>query len=678
MVLCAAAACSDDDDAGSGPDSGGEPDGGPPSGVDCTAAAAAVVDCARVADVVAVRQVTHQGGATELDLRLDDACGGTLPASYAECLDVPDGAAVAARTLDAGHTLLLVAAPADAAAHEALLAAVAAFVAARPPAERIAVQLWGDSVGQLADFTTDRARTLALVEGGLLAATPAASPVAAATALALARATVESVSGVADLGLRSVVVLAPGAARPSAVAGPSIVVWVDAAPAELADAAELASGTLDATAAAGTVAVGVCAMDRVTVAVPGAGTAKVFDLIPPLEEAKMGSCDAGAAARGERPALQRVELIFTPAERAIHDANVAALSREEFTVSVRLGPGVDPAPATAHLRGHGSLRCERKSYGVNLVGPEPRHFAPGAAGDEFLLIAMCLDDGYVHQVTANRLLATLDLMPLRSELVELVLDGQSRGVYLLMEKPGEAMIEDHARPRALLRRRTDMKGNEPDLRFVAPGAESSVAAYDDLLATARAHSGEALVTEMSRRMDLDQYLRWVAANSVLLNGDFVDEVWFLATERGGAPGEYFTIAAWDTDGILSSCHNDGLYAMPDPHGILYCAEGLLELALLADPVFYRRFVDHVEAVLAVLTEEAFDASLDATAARLLPFFQDAPIRSASVELWETGPVGGFAEAEAIIQDEIDDLRDDFRARRVILEQRIAAYRSAFP
>lgn len=128
---------------------------------------------------------------------------------------------------------------------------------------------------------------------------------------------------------------------------------------------------------------------------------------------------------GIRPYPDVIEFSFTEQQRPIHDARKAARSKQDFDLSVRLWPDGPAVPATAHLRGKGSLGCERSSYTLDLDTGTPRYLLPDSATDEFYLLSMCLDDRYVRAHTVYRLLGNLGLFPLAFRFVELRLDGAS-------------------------------------------------------------------------------------------------------------------------------------------------------------------------------------------------------------------------------------------------------------
>lgn len=145
-----------------------------------------------------------------------------------------------------------------------------------------------------------------------------------------------------------------------------------------------------------------------------------------------------AAGEPELPA--RLRFAFSREQRAIHDRRVAQLDRSPFDLALGLAPDEAPIRARAHLRGRGSLAdCARKSNTVKL--DEPWHLFPDVRDDEFHLISMCEDEGYVQLHTASQILAGFDLFPFGYRFVELEIDHGSAGVS----------PDREGRPRALAR-----------------------------------------------------------------------------------------------------------------------------------------------------------------------------------------------------------------------------------
>jgi hypothetical protein len=264
----------------------------------------------------------------------------------------------------------------------------------------------------------------------------------------------------------------------------------------------------------------------------------------------------------------------------------------------------------------------------------------------------------------------------------LTLAGEARGAYLVLEEPDEAALRTQARVRSVIRRRNDAERARPEVKHSVGDPAAALAEYKGLVELARGLRGEALLEGLERAMDLDGYLRWVALMTLLENGDYVDEVLFVATDATDARGEvvpYFHAVGWDPDDLYSACHHGGRDAIPDPAGLLYCAEADFDEVIFADASVYRRYVEVLEDLIQRLTPEAFDAVLEQVWGLLWPLLSQDEVRGAMVEFLEDYPEGATQEgARAVIQGALDELSTKHRARRELLQTRISAWREAHP
>ena len=80
--------------------------------------------------------------------------------------------------------------------------------------------------------------------------------------------------------------------------------------------------------------------------------------------------------------------------------------------------------------------------------------------------------------------------------------------------------------------------------------------YDEIARVAKSCKEEECYRELSRVVDMDAYLRWLSFNSLIKMGDYVDEVWFYASdETRDEFGIFFQLQAWDLDDAFQECHN---------------------------------------------------------------------------------------------------------------------------
>ncbi|GMV39565.1 MAG: hypothetical protein AMXMBFR64_12810 [Myxococcales bacterium] len=571
------------------------PDAGPPDALPSDVDAAPFVPTGSCDDgtvrVLRVAPWPGRGLQITLELRTPEGAPATEGEAISARLLSPGGeheAVIKKAWQTGGITGVIVVPSPDAATHAARVAAARAFVAALPERERVA--LWAASVPVtlLAELTDEKAH----LDARLAALAPSAGSAPAGPQLSGIRQALVAAEGAYGPPSRHLVIVDADAGDPDAL--PLVAIqtsWL--LPGE--DGASLAADLV--ARRYGIVRVGAC---------PGAAKGEVLTLEldgtpcalkapAPIDHMTEEPCDPAAAALDDYPFPATIELSFTATERAAWQARKQANSKEDFRTSVRLGAG-SPIAATAHLRGHTSLSCDRRNYNVNLDGGDERRLAPGAATDKFYLISMCKDVGYFNQTFAARLLAPLGVFNLQWRYVRLVEDGVDRGAYLLLEQPDEGLVQDHVDLAAIIRRRFDPEDQPEDVKLAKAGNAKALAAYEAVVDIAQKAPLDELEQRLGEVLDVDAYLRWLAFMTFMVNGDYVDEVYFYGAEEAGHV--YFRILNWDPDDLFSPCHHGSKFAYKDPAGILYCSEGKIDEAVLRSPALYGRFVQHLEQVMA--------------------------------------------------------------------------------
>ncbi len=389
-------------------------------------------------------------------------------------------------------------------------------------------------------------------------------------------------------------------------------------------------------------------------------------------------CDPQDAAGDTFPFGDTVSFSLEGSEQALYDAYHAARSKDEFALSIGLGPS-EAIAASAHFRGQSSLKCERKPYSVNLQGSGLRRLWPTGADDEFYLVSLCLDRRYFRQIVSNKLMAREGLFPIDQRLVRLVLNGIDQGAYLLMEKPVDTLRRDRTAVAAVVRRRLDADNKAPEVQWPGAVQDASqvLSVYQQLSGLIDSEPPASLEASISERLDLDGYLRWLAFNTLFQSGDYVDEAYFYASPELDTPGQlYWRHHGWDSDDLFQECHHQGRFAHEDPHGLLYCAEGDLDRALLVSPSLYRRFVDVLEDLMMQrFTDEVVGAALDQTREELFEIFSEESTCAAMVEVRATHPeVVDCETLQEVIALDMANFLAEVQARRQSLAERIRTYR----
>lgn len=616
-------------------------------------------------DLGLMRAVSWPGGGSELTVfaRTSDTPRSTTDLSGLFTLSLGDASepSFSARrsVLPPGYTGILVDVPSTNSDQRELEQELLAFIETRPTEESIGLFLRRESVDQLASFTSDRERLRRAI-GRISTLGSVTTPMPMPAAMQYALAETLSVGGKGPSVMRALVLATLEPTSPIASAIP-VLHGLDRASLDLQELADNDIYKIAICAPSGALDLSVRNSNLL-------GDLQVPLPTTPTEDQQL-PCSQNSIASEERSYPDRLELLFTASQREAYESRVSALSTDDFDLSVRVGDnGV--AIASAHLRGKGTLGCERKSYTLRFDGPG-RQFFPESHTDEFYLLSMCADERYVEQYSANQLMAELGLFSLKFRYIELLLDSEQKGVYLMLEKAREEIVRDSSRVRSVMRRRFDVPDDLFEVKYTE-GDSSPEASY------ARVIEGAARLED---HLDLEQYLRFLATMSAFKNGDYIDEIWIRGTETlnvNAMVDSYFSMMAWDNDDLFSECHYSGQHAFVDPHELAYCAEADIDARLLSDPIMYERFVDILEKLLTDdLTPERFDQALQATSTAIMPFLDRPGLSAALVRLVDDNPAAvDPQEAKRDVREHLDSLASSYRARRDLLLARIQSYRES--
>jgi hypothetical protein len=586
------------------------------------------------------------------DAWIEPPSGLTVPANVAK----PDA--------QPGITAVLVVPAADKSAHAERLTAAAALINALPAGESVILLVARAEPVLLAERSVDRAHA----GKRLLEIAPEAGRSAAAV-IDPARELLADCGGKAGPLYRSLVVVGDAAAD-----DPPLAVSQTFAMKETGSPGPAATKVIAEMAArrAAIVRIGACPGLDADAPIKLHVGDSITELIAPepMDHLLTASCDPDAAARDDYPFPSEINLSFTAAERAVYDQLYATSSNELFTTSVTLGLGA-PIPTEAHFHGAGSLACERKSITIHLDGPR-RRLMPEVADDRFFLISMCLDNRYFGQVWGERLMASLGLFPSRLRYVRLRIDGENKGVYLMVQRPEDVLRTDDAGVVSVIRRRYDIKGEPAEVKYPdePPASDAALATYNELASIATTAPVADIAPQLDARMDLDAYLRWVALNSLLHNGDYIDEAFFYASAEDNA--WFHRVMGWDLDDLFEDCHAGGADAIADPCGLTYCMEAQIDQALVRSPEVYQRYLVALGAVLEALPPEKLASTMNAVRDDLWDVLDDDETSAALTEMVKENPGAvSLSVARADIGSHMDTMLAAAVARHAQLKNKLA-------
>jgi hypothetical protein len=397
---------------------------------------------------------------------------------------------------------------------------------------------------------------------------------------------------------------------------------------------------------------------------------------------KAPQCNARDIAEGRVRGSNRIDLLLSSEAQFIYEArkSLADLriikafkpAKRAFPATLRLNGERDSLKAIINIRGAGTLSCKRRSFGVELTKGQRARLFPNSDVNRFNLLSLCKDATLIKTHLGASIFRHLGLFPLQFRYVEVMINGKSNGIYLATEHPVSA-ISRAAQPIGLLRRGYEVEAGGP----LETGPDA-IREFQQVLDNFKNGTMQEQ-NEAEEQLGLDRYLLWLAVNSMLLNGDYLDELWLLATagiSSSGTQSTIFSAFAWDFDALFTECHQMGKAAVKDPHGLLYCAESDIARIIVSRPELYDRYVKALEAATQALDNVAFDRFVERSLQAIEPFADNREMVAITYQLDQRSGDGKIPSSlRNELQAAAKSTTGEFSRRRQELLERIENYRS---
>jgi spore coat protein H len=141
------------------------------------------------------------------------------------------------------------------------------------------------------------------------------------------------------------------------------------------------------------------------------------------------------------------------------------------------------------------------------------------------------------------------------------------------------------------------------------------------------YSGEEYYRFLSEKLDVDVYMRWLAFNYFVRNGDYTDEVFFYIDPKT----EKFSIIPWDYDDLFSVRPHEGNTESRKKIGnkLFFSTEDKLDEKIVNDPYLYGKYLIQLDELLKQESPDVLKNIFEKTYAELYPYYSDNEIISNS-------------------------------------------------
>lgn len=278
-------------------------------------------------------------------------------------------------------------------------------------------------------------------------------------------------------------------------------------------------------------------------------------------------------------------------------------------------------------RGQSTLYFKRKSLQFKLKSKASfRHGDRTKSLKKFYLLNLSMDKYYCHNRLAFEMMDSIGLFGLFYSFGELRINGNSEGIYMVIERPEDWAFMEKDSP-VVLRRGPDhavdnMKTDDPDDRGVS---KTYLNHYRNIYSALDLYSGNDLYEALSEFIDLEFYMKWMAFNFLIHNGDYADEVFFFIDPEILK----FRIIPWDYDDILANSPHEGIHVRNQTIGekLVFSSEDRLDEKIAMDPYLYQIYLDQLNEVLNRLSPDLLKIVTEHTYAELYPYYTHPEIIS---------------------------------------------------
>ena len=334
----------------------------------------------------------------------------------------------------------------------------------------------------------------------------------------------------------------------------------------------------------------------------------------------------------------RIDLTMTPAQRTellqpvkvdLHNTEIRVIEGGKQTVHTYV---------TTSSRGQSSIGFPRKNLKIQSVykdehGKTPHMKIAGVDAAKIILSAGSVDPLLTKNMTVYRLYSAVGLPTMKTAYAEVTMNGVSQGLHMVSESADDHIVKELNADVAFRRGYLDSLELRESKRSLT---ESEVAAYtsglNSIFSDLKKLKGAELLASLEKKMNFNNYLRMLAVNYLVKNGDYFDELYFYGAKNKA--GEiYFDVFPWDFDdafaakmhlSVLPGYSNNSRSGRSEKQ-MLFSFESQIDQAISQDEVLMNKYFEIFGEVVSKLSTEKIDQVITEVDVLLVPYVNDADI-----------------------------------------------------
>jgi spore coat protein H len=276
-------------------------------------------------------------------------------------------------------------------------------------------------------------------------------------------------------------------------------------------------------------------------------------------------------------------------------------------------------------RGGSTLLFTRKSYSFNLKSEAS--FIHGEQKEKFRrfnALSLSMDRNYRSNRLAYEMMTRIGLFGLFYSFGEMRINQECEGICMIIERPDDWALNKINSP-FIMRRGYEETVDKMEFSKKADKKEGEIySGYFKLIyKSLKKYKGEELYNKLTQWIDLDNYMKWLAFNYLVRNGDYTDEVFFYIDPET----KVFKIIPWDYDDLFLPAPHEGMQQSRKVLGdkLLFSSEDKLDIIIAQDPFLYKKYLEQLLKVLDQISDDSLREVFENTYAELYPYFTNQEI-----------------------------------------------------
>jgi spore coat protein H len=293
------------------------------------------------------------------------------------------------------------------------------------------------------------------------------------------------------------------------------------------------------------------------------------------------------------------------------------------------------------IAGASTLNYRRKSYKISLEKPYVLKDNDSIFQiQNFRLLALSMDPYYYNMYISYRFMKALNLFDLFFTYVQLKMNNETQGIYLLIEEPEYHALKSKE-SNFVIRRNYNFSSflpgieNNSAFEFKSNIINSKLTDADyieslkEIYKILNKYQGKDLYNELDKHVDLNQYTRWMAINYFLCNGDYTDEVFFYT--KSTPDNARFELIPWDYDDILRNPPHEGWVYRHTKIGnkLIFSVEDSLDLKIASDEYLYTKYLNSLNLLINTIDENFIKKVFEDACYNIRQYIHDKNILSVS-------------------------------------------------